>query len=222
MTVFTMLRAEIAYFRDWIVGALGIALLVVAMLTVVFATSPDSDAPPHAVAGIRGMFFFMAPMIVAFIIQSYRSEEHRNRLFLVGDVTPTNVATTQALVPIALFAIGLVFGGSMITAESLLTGRFEPEGLRIAVFVGVMMLMMAQLSLLIEETSAAGGQGRRAARWVGWGILSLSGLVFASLTALSILGRVGWLELNLGNLAIALVAPAATIALFSGRHDFTR
>jgi uncharacterized membrane protein len=168
------------------------------------------------------MFFFLAPMIVAFIIQSYRSEEHRDRLFLAGDATPTTIASIQVLIPIALFAIGLVFGGSMITAESMLTGRFEPEGLRIAVFVGVMMLMMAQVGLLIEETSAAGRQGRRAAQWVGWGLFSLACLVFAALTALSILGRVGWLELNLGNLAIALVTPGATIALFSGRRDFTR
>ena len=60
------LRAELAYFRPWLLGALGIAVAVSTLVSVLIQI--DGDAPDFATVGIRSMFLIMAPMIVGFIV----------------------------------------------------------------------------------------------------------------------------------------------------------
>ena len=78
--MFHALRAELAYFRPWILGGLGIALGVVIIMSVVFHFVGD-DGPPRAIAtGLCGFFPIIAGMVVGFIAQAYRTEERRARL----------------------------------------------------------------------------------------------------------------------------------------------
>ena len=62
------LRAELAYSRSYLLGGLGLAAGVAVMVSVVFYAVGEEGPPPHAAAGIRGMFLIMAPMIVGFIM----------------------------------------------------------------------------------------------------------------------------------------------------------
>jgi len=99
--VWHALRAELAYSRPFLLGGLGIAAGVVVILSVVFLAVGDDGPPSHSAAGIRGMFLIMAPMIVGFIAQTFRSEERRARLLLSG---PLIVAVMAMVASVALYA----------------------------------------------------------------------------------------------------------------------
>lgn len=71
------LRAELAYTLPWLLGGLGIAVGVVVIVTVVFALVGEDGPPGFAAAGLRGMFLILAPMVVCFIAQTYRTEERQ-------------------------------------------------------------------------------------------------------------------------------------------------
>ena len=81
------LRAELAYAQSYLFGGLGIAVGVVALVSGVFYAVGEDGPPAHAAAAIRGLLLIIAPMVVCFVVQAYRSEEHRARLLLAGPLT---------------------------------------------------------------------------------------------------------------------------------------
>lgn len=218
------LRAELAYFRPWLLGGLGIAAGVVLMVSVIFYAVGDEGPPSHAAAGIRGMFVIMAPLIVGFIAQAYRSEEHRARLLLAGPLTPRQIAGAAALLPVVLLGVGVLAAGLLIGAESLLTGTFEIEALHIAGYVGGLIFMILMMGLLAQEATAAHRQRRSRAAAAGWASFALAVLLLGGLSAaaFALQGPLTWPSLHLGNLIAASAAMAVGVALYAGRTDFTR
>ena len=218
------LRAELAYFRPWLFGGLGLATGVVAIVTLVFFAVGDDGPPSHAAAGIRAMLLIMAPVIVGFIVQGYRAEEQRVRLLLAGPLTPRQLAGVAVLLPVVLFAIGVLAAGLSLGVETAITGRLETEGLHLAGYVGGLLLMMEMVGLMAQEATAAHRQRRRRAAAAGWAVLVVAVLFLAALTASALVlqGPLTWPSLHLGNLVVALAAMAATVALYAGRTDFTR
>jgi len=162
------LRAELAYFRPWLIGGMGLALGVVIIVSVVFFAVGDDGPPGHAAAGIRGMFLIMAPMIVGFIIQTLRSEERRTRLLLAGPLTPRQLAGVMVLLPVILFAIGVLAAALVISADALVTGKLALESLHIVGYVGGMLFMGTMIGLLVQEATAAHRQRRLLAAAAGW------------------------------------------------------
>ena len=218
------LRAELAYSRPWLLGAFGIAVGVVVIVSVVFFAVGDDGPPSHAAAGIRLMFLVMAPLIAGFIIQTYRTEERRVRLLLAGPLTPGQLAGAMVLLPAVLLAMGILAAAGMLFVESLFSGRFELESLQMAGYVGGMIFMMLLMGLLAQEATAAHRQHRRRAAIAGWAgfVGAVLALTVLSLAALYLQGPMTWPSLHLGNFVVALLAAGATCALYTGRTDFTR
>jgi len=218
------LRAELSYSRPWLLGGLGVALGVVLLVSAIFVAIGDDGPPREAAAGIRAMFLIMAPLIVGFMVQTYRSEERRARLFLAGPITPRQIAVAMVLLPVVLAAVGLLAAGLDIALESLLRGQLSLESLQLAGYVGGLMLMMAMMGLLAQEATAAHRQRRRRAAVAGWGSFVLAVPLLAAVAAAAFVfqGPFSWPSLHLGNLVVAAAAGAATVALYTGRTDFTR
>jgi hypothetical protein len=216
------LRAELAYVRPGLLGGLGIALGVVALVTAIFAAF--GGPPPFAAAAIRAMFPMMASMIVAFIAQAFRNEERRARLFLAGPVTPRQVAVVNVLVPLALGVCGAVAAGLVVSIDSAITGAFAFETLHIVGYVGGMLLLCTQIGLLMQEAIASAQQRRRGAAVAGWATLGLATLLLGALSigAFAAQGPWTWPLLHAGNLVGALAATVAAVVLYAGRTDFTR
>lgn len=218
------LRAELAYSRPWVLGGLGIAAGVILIVSVIFFAVGDDGPPSHAAAGIRGMFVILAPLIVGFVAQAYRSEERRARLLLMGPLTPRQIAAVTVLLPTFLFGVGLLAAGALLGAESLVTGRFETEAVHIVVYVGSLLFMMNMMGLLAQEATAARGQRRTRAAAAGWAGFVLAVLLLAtlSLAAFVVQGPLTWITLHLGNLIVAVAAMVGSVALYTDRNDFTR
>jgi len=215
------LRAELAYFRPWLLGGLGIAAGVSIFVSVVFQLV-DSDAPSHVVAGLRRMFLILAPMVVGFIVQTYRSEERRARLLLAGPLTPRQLAGVMVLLPVVLFAIGVLAAGLVIGAGFLVTGKLELETLHLVGYVGGLMFMMVMMGLLAQEALAAHGQQRPLGAIAGWAGFVVAVLLLTALSLAAVLGFLTWIHLNLGNLIVAVMAMTVSVAMYAGRNDFTR
>ena len=211
------LRTELAYFRPWLLGGLGIAAGVTILMSVVFQLVGD-DGPPNVVAaGLLGFFPMVAGMVVGFIAQSYRSEERRARLLLSGPFTPRQLAGVMVLVPAILFGIGVLAAGLVIGAEALVTGNLELETLSWVSGVGGMLFAMGQMGSLAQESTAARRQRRLRAAVAGWAAFVLAILL---LTVCQL--NLGTMQGNLGELIVGVMVMVTSGALYAGRTDFTR
>jgi hypothetical protein len=211
------LKAELAYFRPWLFGGLGIAAGVITIISVVFFLVGDDGPPSHVAAGLRGFFFMIAGMVVGFISQSYISEERRARLLLAGPLTPRELAGVTVLLPATLFGIGVLAAGLLIGAESLITGRLELETLRMISGVGGMLFAIGQMGPLAQESTAARRQRRPRAAIAGWALFVLAILLLSVLQMI-----LGSIHGNLGQVVVALLVMVASWTLYQGRTDFTR
>jgi len=216
------LRAELAYLRPWLVGGLGIALGVTALVTAIFAAT--EGPPAFAAAAIRAMFPMLASMVVGFIVQNYRTEERRARLLLAAPLTPRQLALLSVLLPLALGVCGSVAAGLFIAIESAITGAFAFESLHIVGYVGGQLLLYTQAGLLLNEALAAGRQGRRGAAVLAWATVFAGTLLLAAVTiaAFAYQGPWTWPLLHAGNLVAAVGAMVVTVLLYTRRTDFTR
>lgn len=216
------LRTELAYSRSYLVGGFGIAAGVILIVTVVFAAVGEQGPPAFAAAGIRGMFLMMAPLVVGFTVQTWRSQEHRARLLLAAPLTPRQLAGIMVLLPVVLFAFGTLAAAVAIGVESLVRGRFEAETVNIVRYVGGLMFMINLMGLLALEATAATRERRLRQATLGWGVFVVAVPLYTLVTLGAALGRLGWPQLDLGNLLLAVMAAAATVMLYGGRTDFTR
>ena len=217
------LRAELAYQRPYLLGGLGLALGVATLISVIFWMVGPADAPPsHAADGLRGMFFIMAPLIVGFIAQSFRSEEHRARLLLAGPITPAQIAWSMVLLPMFLFLVGIVAASLALGVGSLVTGRLDPESINIVAFVACLLFSYTQLGLLIQEAVAARSQQRTRAASLGWACLVVACLLLGLLYVTLSRQILTWNQVFVGHFVVALVSMLATVRLYAARTDFTR
>ena len=208
------LRAELIYFRPWLLGGLGIAAGISVMMHVLKWLVDDGEGVPGF---LTNMFLFIGGMVVAFIAQSYRSEERRSRLLLAGPLTPRQLAGVLVLLPACLVGIGVLLTALKIGVESLLTGTFDLADMRMTASFAGEFWAYAQVGPLTQESSAARRQGRGRAAAFGWAVFVIVILVLAA----SMLFR-GSVQGNLGPLMAAVAAMAVAAALYEGRTDFTR
>ena len=216
------LRAELAYSRPYLLGGLGLAAGVVLIVSVVFQLVGEDGPPGPAAAGIRGMFLMMAPLVVGFIAQAYRSEERRARLLLAGPLTPRQIAAATVLLPVVLFGLGVLVAGLGMAAVALLSGKLELESLSLVGFVGGQLFAYVQIGILVQEATAAHRQRRSRAAAAVWAGFAAAVLLLAVLYLGLAQGFLGWGHLILGHLAVALAAMVASVTLYAGRTDFTR
>ena len=208
------LRAELLYFRPWLFGGLGIAAFVSTLLTVLTLVLNDADGVPGFVVG---MFPIIAGMVVAFIAQSYRSEEHRARRLMAGPMTPRQLAGVLVLLPVCLVALGALFSGLFVALIALTTGSLETATLPTLGMFAVQFWAYAQMGPLGQEASAAHRQRRGRATVVGWTVfvVAILFLVASQFVLGSIYGQVGLVTVVVMTMVVAA-------ALFVGRTDFTR
>jgi len=195
---------------------------VLVIVSVVFMLVGNEGPPPFAAAGIRAMFLMLAPLVVGFIAQSTRSEEHRARLLLAGPVTPRQMAGTATLMPFILLAIGIVAAGLVIGIDALLTGKFALETVNIVGFVGGQLFAYLELGLMAQEATAARRERRRLAAAAGWAAFAVAALLLGVLYMALARELLGWSHLILGHLAVGVAAMVPSIELYAGRTDFTR
>jgi hypothetical protein len=208
------LRTELTYFRPWLLGGLGIAALVVVILSVVTRFLGEGDGPPMFVAA---MMPIIAGMVVSFIAQSFRAEERRARLLLVGDLTPRQLGAIAVALPLCFVGLGTLAAVPMVWMADLISGTLEPANPMVVAGFAGQFLAFAQLGPLAQESSAARRQGRRAAALAGWAVFIAAILVLAVAQVFqhSIVAFAG--------VAMAvLAAMLAAAALYVGRTDFTR
>jgi hypothetical protein len=218
------LKAELDYFRPWLLGALGIAIGVSSLVSGIFWAVGDEGPPSHAAAGIRSMFLIMAPVILGFVIQAMRNEERRARLLMATPMTPRQLAWIAVLIPTILFVVGIVGAIVMLTVGRLVTGSLALESIHIVGFVGGMVFLGTMIGLLIQESVAAYRQGRSRAAGGGWAVFGVAALAFAAMqTAAAVFqGPATWPLLHVANLVSAGAVMLTTVKISSGRTDFTR
>lgn len=208
------LKAELAYFRLWLLGGIGIAIGITILMHGIKWFLKDTESVPGFVTN---MFLLIAGMVVAFVAQGYRSEEHRNHLLMAAPVTPRQLAGVLVLLPACWMGLGIFLLLIKISVESLLTGRLDPEGLRMTGTFAGQFWAAAQLGPLAQEATAARRERRDRASAVGWAVFIGAILLLA----------VSWLFSGatfgyVGPMIAVVVAMAAAVPLCEGRTDFTR
>jgi hypothetical protein len=208
------LKAELVYFWPWLLGGLGIAAGVGALLMGIIWFVPGADGTPGF---LPEMFLIIAGMVVSFIALSYRSEERRARLLLSGPLTPRHLAGVMVLLPACFVGIAALVALLKFGLIALVTGRLELANLGfIGAFTGEF-LGYAQMGPLVQEATAARRQGRGPAGVVGWAVFVGAVLVLAA----SMLFR-NSIHGYLGQLVAVVTAMAIGAWLYEGRTDFTR
>ncbi|MBZ0111928.1 MAG: hypothetical protein K8J08_05680 [Thermoanaerobaculia bacterium] len=215
------LRAELAYLRPWLLGGLGIAVAVMALVSVIFATF--GGPPAVAASAIRAMFPLAACLIVAFIVQAYHKDERRALLFLAGPVTPRQLAMVRVLIPLALGICGMLVAALILSVDSAITGSVAFETLQIVGYVGGQLLLYTQMGLLIQEAVVSARQRRRSAALAGWATLFGGAILLTVVTfaALASQGPSTWPSLHGANLIASAILMVVTVRLYTGRTDFT-
>ena len=218
-----VLRAEFDYLRPWLLGGLGIALAVMAFVSVVIWATVGGP-PAFAASVIRAMSPLVASMIVAFIVQVYRQDERRALLLLAGPVTPRQLAMVSVLIPIAIGVCGTLAAALTLSVDAAITGAFAFETLQIVGYVGGQLFLYTLVGLLIQEAVVSARQRRRRAAVAGWAILFAGALLLTLVTmaAFSHQGPWTWSILHAANLLAAAVAMVGIVCLYTGRSDFTR
>jgi len=210
------LRAELAYFRPWLLGGFGIAAGVSVLLTVLVTVFSDIEGVPGF---LPGMFPIIAGMVVAFIAQAYRVEERRARLLMAAPLNPRQMAGVMVLLPPCLVGIGVLASVIMVGLISLVFGRLGQSDLSTLVGFGGQFLAYAQLGPLAQEATAARRQQRLRASALGWAIFAVSIPFLAAFfwvrTTVTISG-------HLWQLIAVLIVMATSVALYVRRTDFTR
>jgi len=120
------LRAELAYFRPWLFGGLGIAGLVVVILSTVIRFVGEGGGPPIFVVA---MFPPLAGMVVSFIAQALRVEERRARLLLAGPLTPGQLAGVTVLLPPCFVGLSVLAAPLLVGLGVLIAGKVETTAL---------------------------------------------------------------------------------------------
>lgn len=208
------LRTELVYFRPWLLGGLAIAAFVSTLLTVLGIFVDGADGVPSF---LGGMFPIIAGMVVAFIAQTYRSEEHRARLLLAGPMTARQLAGVMVLLPSCLVGLGTLAGAVFVGAVSLLTGPLQEATQPTLGVFAVQFLAYAQMGPLAQEATAARNQRRIPAAVVGWGVFV--GAVLLLVATQFVLGSTYGVLAQLVTVIAAMVVAAV---LYQGRTDFTR
>jgi hypothetical protein len=208
------LRTEIAYFRPWLLGGLGIATFIVVLLSVLIRAFEEGGGPP---AFLVTMFPVIAGMVVSFVAQGTRAEERRARLLLAGSLTPRDLAWVTALLPICFVSLCVVAGIPLLAVASLITSKFETSSLTMSAGFAAQFLAYAQMGPLAQESTAARRQRRTRAAATGWLIFSAAILVLA--TAQFFNHR---FEAQIGVGVVVVVAMIVAAVLYQGRTDFTR
>jgi hypothetical protein len=211
------LRAELDYFRMWLLGAWSIAFAVALLLNLLVLFGAGDGPPSIVAAGLPGMFMVIAAMVVGFIAQGMRSEERRARLLLAGPLTPRQLGWVMVLIPAILVTLGVLAGGLLIGVVSLVTGRFDLQSVGIVGGVAAQLFAIAQMGPLAQESTAARRQQRTRAALFGWALFAASILFLAA--AQWYLKSIAGL---LGQVALAAAAMIAAATLYAGRTDFTR
>ncbi|MBD3852906.1 MAG: hypothetical protein IFK93_16480 [Acidobacteria bacterium] len=208
------LRAELAYFRMWLLGGLGIAAGVSVMMLVIKWFVDDAEGIPGF---LTSMFLFIAGMVVSIIVQSYRWEERRTRLLLAGTLTPRQLAGVLVILPACFMSVGALAAVIMIGLTALITGNLDHTDLRMTAVFGLEFWAYAQMGPLVQEAAAARRQGRGRAAIVGW-------MVFAGAILLLAVGMFfrHLIQANLGQMLAIVMAMVVAAAIYQGRTDFTR
>ena len=208
------LRAELAYFRMWLLGGLGIAAGVSVMMLVIKWFVDDAEGIPGF---LTSMFLFIAGMVVSIIVQSYRWEERRTRLLLAGTLTPRQLAGVLVILPACFMSVGALAGVIMIGLTALITGNLDHTDLRMTAVFGLEFWAYAQMGPLVQEAAAARRQGRGRTAIVGW-------MVFAGAIVLLAVGMFfrHLIQANLGQMMAIVMAMVVAAKLYTGRTDYTR
>jgi len=208
------LRAELAYFRPWLLGGLGIAAGVSTLLTVLMhLPSVNSDAPSF----VPAIFPIIAGMVVSFIALSYRSEERRARLLLAGPLTPRQLAGVMVLLPACLVGLGALAGGLWVGVSYMIVGPLESATLPVLGGFTVQFFAYSQMGPLAQEATAARRQRRGRAAIVGWTVFV--GVILLLTASQFVLGSIYGL---MGQLIVVATIMVVSAALYQGRTDFTR
>lgn len=208
------LKAELAYFRVWLIGAFSIAVGITVMLHFLKWLFDDAEGVPGFVTN---MFLLIACMVVSFVAQGMRSEERRARLLMAGPMTPTQAAGVLVLLPACLMGVGVILTAVKVGITALIAGGIDSESAMVTASFTGQFWATAQVGPLAQEATAARRQHRNWAGLFGW--LAFAGSILALIGLMWLRGAAAGL---LGHLVVLGTVMAVTVALYRNRTDFTR
>jgi hypothetical protein len=211
-----VLRAELIYFRIYLLVAWSIAAGVAVIVNLLTLLADDDHPGTVVAAGLPGIFFVIAAMIISFVAQGTRSEERRARLLLAGPVTPRQLGLVLVLLPAGLIGLGALAGGLLVALAAILTGKLEPTPVSMVSSVTGQMFAIALLGPLAQESTAARRQDRGRVAIAGWTAFILAILLLAAFLPMD------GIFVIVGQATIAVTAMVASAAMYAGRTDFTR
>jgi hypothetical protein len=209
------LKAELAYFRPWMLWGFALAAGIVVLLHVLLHLFGEGETVPPF---LPAMFPILAGMVVSFVAQSYRFEERRVRLLLKGSLTPRQLGQVIVLLPICLVGAGILVATLVVILGNLASANPDAPTFRTLGVLGGQFLVYALLGTLIQEAVTAQLQDRRrsaVATWIG------------IVVTVPIITTFYWLEsrpaLYIASYAlVAAMIMIGTVKLYEGRKDFTR
>ena len=208
------LKAELVYFRVWLIGGLGIGAGVSLMMYALKWFVDDAEGIPGFLTSI---FLLIAGMVVSFIVQSYRWEERRTRLLLAGPLTPRQLAWMSVLLPACLMFVGAMASALMIGLTALISGYLDLADLHMTAVFGVEFWAYAQMGPLVQEATAARRQGRSRSAIAGWAVFAVAVLLLAAGMFFRHL-----IQANLGQMMAIAMSMVVAVKLYTARTDFTR
>ncbi len=208
------LKTEITYFKPWLLGGLGIAAFVSLLLSVLIRFFEEGEGPP---VFLLAMFPAIAGMVVSFVAQGYRIDEHRARLLLAGPLTPRQLAGVTVLLPSCLFGLCAIAAIPIVGLAFLITNNFEHTSLYQASGFTLQFFAYAQLGPLAQESTAARRQRRSRAALAGWAVFVGAILVLAASQFFF-----HTIQAQMGIVVVVLTTMGVAAVLYRGRTDFTR
>ena len=208
------LKAELAYFRPWLLGGLGIATGVIVLLGGLLRFFGDENGPP---VFVMAMFPAIAGMVVSFIAMTYRVEEKRARMLLAGPLTPRALGAITVLLPSCFVGLAVLFAPLLVGLGVLIAGTVQTTDIVTVVGFTVQFLAYAQLGPLAQEASAARRQQRGGPAIAGWTVFygAILALVLTQSYLHSLVG-------HLVQVLVVIILMIHAWYLYQARTDFTR
>jgi hypothetical protein len=213
--VWQLVSVTLRYYRRWLASAWALALAIAVMVQILTMLNRSGEAPRLAFL-LGGLFLVIASMVVGIMIQATESSEKRGRLLMTLPVTSDQLALTQVLAPLAVLALGVVAGGAVTLAGTLVGAGTESRPFPLPLFIAGQTGFYMYFPSLMPEMGAYWNSGRRRAA-LGLGfllVLGFSFLMFLQLSSAEIPGK-GFLTLLPLILNIAL-----TYQLLRRRRSF--
>jgi ABC-type transport system involved in multi-copper enzyme maturation permease subunit len=158
--VWQLVNLTLRYYRRWLVSAWAMAIAIAVMVRILTALNRGGREPGLAFL-LGGLFLVIASMIVGIMIQATESSEKRVRLLMTLPVRRDQLALAEVVAPLAVLALGVVAGGVVTLAGTLLTVPTADSRFPLPLFIAGQTGFYMYFPTLMPAIGAYWQRGRR-------------------------------------------------------------